>query len=296
MRLSSPMFVKQVSFGFFLQPELRSMSNLSNPKLLQSLFLAASLASLPGCTTLNSLAGINSPTVPPPATGSYQIPGVNGAQQPYYAPPTTQGTRSSTGQWVPAQSRVSPNQPPMMATAENPEVQTVSYESSAQRSGRGMSSQEIFEIQQRLAQVQSDQTRVTSDVPGRISSSNSAQPLSTATEGPKLNDTERLAQTPLETPAFQLPTQASRPIGSGVPAVTPANALMETERSQPSSKPPSSSMTDSSQDVMSLMDSSQPTVVRTPVSSPPNWTDRLPTNPPVSSSNLGGSTGFRPRF
>ena len=272
------------------------MSNLSNPKLLQSLFLAASLASLPGCTTLNSLAGINSPTVPPPATGSYQIPGVNGAQQPYYAPPATQGTRSSTGQWVPAQSRLSPNQSPVMATAENPEVQTVSYESSAQRSGRGMSSQEIFEIQQRLAQVQSDQTRVTSDVPGRIPSSNLAQPLSTATEGPKLNDTERLAQNPLETPAFQLPTQTSRPIGSGVPPVMPANALMETERSQPSSKPPSSSMTDSSQDVMSLMESLQPTVVRTPVSSPPNWTDRSPTNPPVSSSNLGGSTGFRPRF
>ena len=290
------MLVKQVAFGFFLQSELRSMSNLSNPKLLHSLFLAASLASLPGCTTLNSLAGINSPTVPPPATGSYQIPGVNGAQQPYYAPPATEGTRSSTGQWVPAQSKVSPNQSPVMATTENPSVQPVSYESSIQRSERGVSSQEIFESQQRRAQVQSDRTRETSDVPGRIPLSSTAQPLSTATGGSALNDKERLAQNPLETPAFQLPTQARGPIGSGVPPVTPANALIEAKRSQPSAKPPSFSTTVSGQDVMSLMGSSQPTVVPTPVSSPPTWTDRSPTNPPVSRTNLGGSPGFRPRF
>ena len=260
------------------------------------LLILACMSGLSGCRTFNSLAGMNSPTVPPPATGSYKIPGVDGATQPYYTPSGGNGSSTPSGQWLPVQSRATTGTDSTQWAMQNSNaVRTVGYDSTpdaATGTGRPFTTSDEAEqvVQSRLAAEQADRVSSTTRIPDQITPSASAQPLNPTPSGGPTIQPGAPATSTLETPAFVLPTQQSQPVGSGVtspPAAiaSPGGVTVPTAPpSLPSGNP-------------------QPTLVPTPVSAPPSsaapssWTSQSNPAPsqPASLPVVGGSTSFRPR-
>lgn len=263
------------------------------------LLILACMSGLAGCRTFNSLTGMNSPTVPPPATGSYKIPGVDGATQPYYTPSGANGSSTPSGQWLPVQSRATTGADSTQWAMQNSNaVRTVGYNSTPDAAiGTGSSfatSDEAEQVvQSRLAAEQADSVSSTTRIPDQITPSASAQPLNPTPSASPTIQPGMPATSTLETPAFVLPTHQTQPVGSGVtnPPASIASPAVATATAVPTSPPPSSS------------GSPQPTLVPTPVSAPPSsaapssWTSQSNPAPsqPASLPVVGGSTSFRPR-
>lgn len=276
------------------------MTNSSKTSFGVFLLLLACLPGLTGCRTFNALAGMNSPTVPPPATGSYKIPGVDGATQPYYTPSGASGSSAPSGQWLPIQSRATTGADSTQWASNQPNtVRTVGYDSAPDTGRRFATTAEAEQnIQNRLAAEQVDSVSVTTPVPGQLPASHEAQPL---VPTPSVNATVSHGQPatqPLATPSFQLPTQQSQPIGSGISNPPPSNEVVSTGLNSPVPTPPATNSPASLP-----LGNPQPTVLQNPVSTPPNsppsstWTSQSNPSPsqPSSLPGVGGSTSFRPR-
>lgn len=258
------------------------------------LLLLASMPGLTGCQTFNALAGMNSPTVPPPATGSYTIPGVNGSTQPYYTPAGASGSSTPSGQWLPIQSRATTNtDSTQWASSRSNSVRTVGYDSASGNGSQFASGAEAEQnIQSRLAAEQADSPSATTRVPGQLTPSDEAQPLNPNPSASPMLSPGGPATEPLATPSFELPSQQSQPIGSGISNPSPANPASSTLMSSG----PTSTGT-------SPLGNPGPTVAQNPVNTPPssappsNWTSQSSpsTAQPPSLPTVSGSTSFRPR-
>jgi hypothetical protein len=257
------------------------------------LLILVCLSGLAGCRTFNSLAGINSPTVPPPATGSYKIPGVDGATQPYYTPSGANGSSTPSGQWLPVQSRATTGTDSTQWAMQNSNaVRTVGYDSTPGTGSPFATSDEAEQVvQSRLAAEQADSVSSSTRVPDQITPSTSAQPLNPTPSGSPTIQPGMPPTSTLETPAFVLPTHQTQPVGSGVtsPPASIASPAVASGAAVPTSPPPSGNP--------------QPTLVPTPISAPPSSATQSSltsqSNPapsqPASLPVVSGSTSFRPR-